>query len=83
MTVQVGHDLDRNTTVLAKMSKREAASLVRFLTHEIAESQGYMIDIRFDIRQEWDAATVLVSAAGNTLFGSRAIVEDVVTSEIK
>ena len=84
MSVQVKTELDRSTIVYTQMSKTEAASLVRFLTLALVETSGDSIAVRFDIRKEWDnEATVLVSPANNTLFGSRAIVESVITAENK
>jgi hypothetical protein len=63
-------------TVLTKMSKREAASLVRFLTDAIAESDDYLLDVRIDLRNEMGGATALVSAGNNTMFGSSAVIVD-------
>jgi hypothetical protein len=82
MSVQVKTELDRNTIVYTQMSKTEAASLVRFLTLALVETSGDSVAVRFDIRKEWDSSTVLVSPANNTLFGSRAIIDSVITAEI-
>jgi hypothetical protein len=75
------HNLLNNTTVVTKMSKREAASLVRFLTDAIAESPAHLIDVRIDLRNDFDGAKALISVSNNTLFGSSAIVID--SREIK
>ena len=70
MTTQV--KLDAATTVATKMSKREAASLVRFLTEAIAEHPGYLIDVRIDLRNDYDTTTAVISVNNNTLFGTYA-----------
>jgi hypothetical protein len=70
MTNQV--KLDAATTVATKMSKRNAASLVRFLTEAIATNPGYLIDVRIDLRNEFDQTTALISVDNNTMFGSVA-----------
>jgi hypothetical protein len=63
-------------TVVTKMSKREAASLVRFLTDAIAESQDGLLDVRIDLRNEFGGAQALISVGNNTLFGSSAVITD-------
>jgi hypothetical protein len=79
MTNQV--KLDAATTVATKMSKGQAASLVRFLTEAIANNPGYLIDVRIDLRNEFDQTTALISVDNNTLFGS--VAEIVETRVIK
>ena len=79
MTTQptVNHKLDVDVmTVLTKMSKREAASLVRFLTSEIAESPNYLLDVRIDLRNDFDGATALITAGTSTIFGASAVIMD-------
>lgn len=71
--------LDAATTVATKMSKREAAALVRFLTEAIAENEGYMIDVRIDLRNDFDKCTSVISVNNNTLFGTYA---DVVEARV-
>lgn len=72
-------------TAVTKMSKRQAASLVRFLTDAIAESPDYLIDVRIDLRNEYDGAQALISVGNNTLFGSSAVITDsrIVNKETK
>jgi hypothetical protein len=70
--------LDAATTVATKMSKREAASLVRFLTSAIAETETDLIDVRIDLRNDslHGDSYALISVDNNTLFGSTsAIIE--------
>jgi len=81
MTLQtqpaVNHKLDVDVmTVLTKMSKREAASLVRFLTSEIAESPNYLLDIRIDLRNDFGGAIAQITAGTHTIFGSSAVIVD-------
>ena len=61
--------LDAATTVATKMTKREAATLVRFLTEAIAESPENTIDVRIDLRNDFDKCTSVISVNNNTLFG--------------
>ena len=63
-------------TVLTKMSKREAASLVRFLTDQISESTDNLIDVRIDLRNDFGGALALITAGKSTLFGSSAVIVD-------
>jgi len=83
MSVQVKTELDRNTVAYTQMDKTEAASLVRFLTLALVETSGDSIAIRFDIREEYDRSIVRVSPANNTLFGSVAVIDSVITAESK
>jgi hypothetical protein len=76
-TPTIEHELRFDlVTAVTKMSKREAASLVRFLTHAIAESPEYLIDVRIDMRNEYGGAQALISVGNNTLFGSSAVITD-------
>lgn len=62
--------LNQQTVVATKMSKKEAASLVRFLTEAISTSESD-IDVRIDLTQVWsDGAEARISVDNNTLFGS-------------
>ena len=82
----VNHELRFDlVTAVTKMSKREAASLVRFLTDAIAESPEYLIDVRIDLRNEFGGAQALISVGNNTLFGSSAVITDsrIVNKEAK
>lgn len=65
------------TSVNTKMSKREAANLVRFLTDAIAESDKYLLDVQIHLRNEFDGSTALIAVGGNTLFGSSAVITEV------
>jgi hypothetical protein len=71
--------LDAATTVATKMNKREAAALVRFLTEAIAESPENTIDVRIDLRNDFDKCTSVISVNNNTLFGTYA---DVVEARV-
>jgi hypothetical protein len=76
-TPTINHELRFDlVTAVTKMSKRQAASLVRFLTDAIAESPEYLIDVRIDLRNEYDGAQALISVGNNTLFGSSAVIVD-------
>jgi len=76
-TQTANHTLDVElVTVLTKMSKREAASLVRFLTNEIAESKNYLLDVRIDLRNQMGGAQALISVGNNTLFGSSSVITE-------
>jgi hypothetical protein len=68
--------LDAATTVMTKMSKKEAASLVRFLTEAIAETSENTINILIDLRNDFDGAQALISATNSTMFGSRAVITE-------
>lgn len=71
------HKLDVDVvTVLTKMSKREAASLVRFLTSEIAENPNHLIDVRIDLRNDFDGAIALITAGTSTIFGASSVIMD-------
>lgn len=75
--MSANHTLDVDVmTVLTKMSKREASSLVRFLTDQIAESTDSTIDVRIDLRNDFDGAMALITAGSSTLFGSSAVIVD-------
>lgn len=63
-------------TVISKMTKRDVASLVRFLTDGIAESTTGEIDVRIDIRNEYGGARSLISVGNNTIFGSFGVITD-------
>lgn len=63
-------------TVISKMSKREAASLVRFLTDAIAETKESEIDVRIDLRNEYGGARSLISVNANTIFGAFGVIQD-------
>ena len=77
MTTNTNHKLDVDVmTVITKMSKREASSLVRFLTDQIAESTDSTIDVRIDLRNDFDGAIALITAGSSTLFGSSAVIID-------
>jgi protein involved in sex pheromone biosynthesis len=77
MTTNTNHKLDVDVvTVLTKMSKREASSLVRFLTDQIAESTDSTIDVRIDLRNDFDGAIALITAGTSTIFGSSAVIMD-------
>jgi hypothetical protein len=77
MTTNANHTLDIDSvTVLTKMSKREAASLVRFLTDQIAESTDSTIDVRIDLRNDFDGAIALITAGSSTIFGSSSVIVD-------
>jgi hypothetical protein len=85
-TPAVNHEMALNqVTVLSKMTKREAASLVRFLTDAIAESPAYLLDVRIDLRNEYGGARALISVGNNTIFGSSAGITDshIVAKEAK
>ena len=68
--------LDAATAVAAKMTKAEAANLVRFLTLAIAETDFDTINVRVDLRQNFSDAELLISIDNNTLFGSKAIINE-------
>jgi hypothetical protein len=68
--------LDAATTVMTKMTKKEAASLVRFLTEAIAETNEDTINILIDLRNDFDGAQALISATNSTMFGSRAAITE-------
>jgi hypothetical protein len=68
--------LDAATTVMTKMTKNEAASLVRFLTEAIAETNEDTINILIDLRNDFDGAQALISATNSTMFGSRAAITE-------
>ena len=75
MTTNTNHKLDVDVmTVITKMSKREASSLVRFLTDQIVESTDSTIDVRIDLRNDFDGAIALITAGSSTLFGSSAVI---------
>lgn len=75
MTTDTNHKLDVDVmTVFTKMSKREASSLVRFLTDQIAESTEPTINVRIDLRNDFDGAIALITAGTGTLFGSSAVI---------
>lgn len=77
MATDTNHKLNVDVmTVLAKMSKREASSLVRFLTDQIAESADSTIDVRIDLRNDFGGAIALITAGAHTLFGSSAVIVD-------
>jgi len=61
--------------VLAKMSKREAASLVRYLTDEIAESNSHMINIKINLQNQYGGALANISV-GESIFGASAVITD-------
>lgn len=74
-TPAINHTMELDQiTVLTKMSKREAASLVRFLTDAIAESPNHLLDVRIDLRNDFGGALALLSVGNNTLFGSSAVI---------
>lgn len=68
--------LDAAITVATKMTKREAASLVRFLTDAIAETNEDTINILIDMRNDFDEAYALISPNNNTMFGSKAVITE-------
>jgi hypothetical protein len=68
--------LDAATAVAAKMTKAEAANLVRFLTLAIAETDFDTINVRVDLRQNFSDAELLISIDNNTLFGSKGIINE-------
>lgn len=73
--------LQQQTVVATKMSKKEAASLVRFLTEAISTSDSD-IDVRIDIYKDYaDGAEARISVDNNTLFGSTSRV--IAAREIK
>jgi len=62
--------------VISKMSKREVASLVRFLTDAIAESTTGEVDVRIDLANEYGGARSLISVNGMSIFGSMGVITD-------
>jgi hypothetical protein len=64
------------TSVNAKMSKREAANLVRFLTDAIADSPNYLLDVQIHLKNDYDGSMALIAVGGNTLFGSSAVITE-------
>ena len=63
-------------TVISHMTKREVASMVRFLTDAIAEAKDNEIAIRIDLRNEYGGARSLISVGNNTIFGSSGVIQD-------
>jgi len=77
MTTSTEHKLAiEGITVLSKMTKRDAASLVRFLTDAIAETPFEQIDMRIDLRNEYGGARSLISVNANTIFGSFGVITE-------
>ena len=68
--------LDSATTVATKMSKSEAASLVRFLTLAIAETNEDTIDVLIDLRNDFENSYALIAPDNRTMFGSRAVITE-------
>jgi len=76
-TPTIEHELRFDlVTAATRMSKREAATLVRFLTDAIAETPTHLIDVRIDLRNVVGGAVAQISVNNNTLFGSTAVITD-------